>query len=59
MVKVLPRGIIPLAKDPGHTQGSRCNAPHLNDHADKDERRRAYADIYWALLNSPEFILCR
>jgi hypothetical protein len=32
---------------------------YLDDHADKDERRRAYTDIYWALLNSPEFILCR
>lgn len=32
---------------------------YLNGQADKDERRRAYTDIYWALLNSPEFILSR
>ncbi|HEY3969239.1 MAG TPA: DUF1549 domain-containing protein [Planctomycetaceae bacterium] len=32
---------------------------YLAGYADKDDRRRAYTDIYWALLNSPEFILCR
>ena len=32
---------------------------HINDQSDKDQRRRAYTDIYWALLNSPEFVLSR
>jgi hypothetical protein len=32
---------------------------YLANQTDKDDRRRAYTDIYWALLNSPEFILCR
>jgi hypothetical protein len=32
---------------------------HLQGQSDKDERRRAYVDIYWALLNSPEFVLSR
>ncbi|HLJ10489.1 MAG TPA: DUF1553 domain-containing protein, partial [Planctomycetaceae bacterium] len=32
---------------------------HVSSRADKDERRRAYTDIYWALLNSPEFVLSR
>jgi hypothetical protein len=32
---------------------------HLMSRADKDERRQAYVDIYWALLNSPEFVLSR
>src|SRR5262249_45244789 len=25
---------------------------------DKDATRQAYANIFWALLNSPEFVLC-
>jgi hypothetical protein len=25
---------------------------------DREARRQAYANIFWALLNSPEFILC-
>jgi len=25
---------------------------------DPDARRQAYANIFWALLNSPEFVLC-
>jgi hypothetical protein len=32
---------------------------HINSQTDKDERRRAYTDIYWAILNSPEFVLSR
>jgi hypothetical protein len=32
---------------------------HLEARADKEERRKAYIDIYWALLNSPEFVLSR
>jgi hypothetical protein len=32
---------------------------HLMSREDKDERRQAYVDIYWALLNSPEFVLSR
>jgi hypothetical protein len=32
---------------------------HLNNQSDKDQRRQAYTDIYWALLNSPEFVLSR
>ena len=26
--------------------------------ADPEARRQAYANIFWALLNSPEFVLC-
>jgi hypothetical protein len=25
---------------------------------DRDAQRQAYANIFWALLNSPEFVLC-
>ena len=25
---------------------------------DREAKRQAYANIFWALLNSPEFILC-
>ena len=32
---------------------------HVDGQAGKDERRQAYTDIYWALLNSPEFVLSR
>jgi hypothetical protein len=32
---------------------------HVQSQAGDDERREAYADIYWALLNSPEFVLSR
>ena len=32
---------------------------HVDSQTTKDERRQAFADIYWALLNSPEFILSR
>ena len=32
---------------------------HVVGQAGKDERRQAYTDIYWALLNSPEFVLSR
>lgn len=32
---------------------------HLDQQKDKDERRRAFTDIYWALLNSPEFVLSK
>lgn len=32
---------------------------HVEGQSSRDDRRRAYAEIYWALLNSPEFILCR
>jgi hypothetical protein len=30
----------------------------VRESADREERRQAYANIFWALLNSPEFILC-
>src|SRR5262249_7267275 len=32
---------------------------HIQGRPDKEEQRRAYVDIYWALLNSPEFVLSR
>jgi hypothetical protein len=32
---------------------------HVQSQPGEDERREAYADIYWALLNSPEFVLSR
>jgi hypothetical protein len=32
---------------------------YLDQQTDKDERRKAYTDIYWAILNSPEFVLSR
>lgn len=31
----------------------------VTERGSKDERRKAYAEIYWALLNSPEFVLSR
>jgi len=32
---------------------------HVESQADKEARRKSYVDIYWALLNSPEFVLSR
>jgi hypothetical protein len=32
---------------------------HVQSQADKETRRKSYVDIYWALLNSPEFVLSR
>jgi hypothetical protein len=32
---------------------------HVRDQPAKEDRQRAYAEIYWALINSPEFVLCR
>ena len=32
---------------------------HVKGRPDKEGRRNAYVDIYWALLNSPEFVLSR
>jgi hypothetical protein len=32
---------------------------HLAAQESQADRRNAYADIFWALLNSPEFVLCR
>ena len=32
---------------------------HLESRPDESQRRQAYAEIFWALLNSPEFVLCR
>jgi hypothetical protein len=32
---------------------------HVQGQADKEARRKSYVDIYWALLNSPEFVLSR
>lgn len=31
----------------------------VKSRASEDERRKAYAEIFWALLNSPEFVLSR
>jgi hypothetical protein len=32
---------------------------HVQGQPGEDDRRLAYTDIYWALLNSPEFVLSR
>lgn len=32
---------------------------HVRNETDPNLQRRAYTDIYWALLNSPEFVLSR
>ncbi|MGE5191992.1 MAG: DUF1549 domain-containing protein [Deltaproteobacteria bacterium] len=32
---------------------------HVATRTEKEARRNAYVDIYWALLNSPEFVLSR
>lgn len=32
---------------------------HLASQSGEEERRKAYTDIYWALLNSPEFVFNR
>jgi hypothetical protein len=32
---------------------------HLEKHSASERRRDAYAEVLWALLNSPEFVLCR
>jgi hypothetical protein len=32
---------------------------HLQSQPDEPARRQTYGDIFWALLNSPEFVLCR
>jgi hypothetical protein len=34
-------------------------AAHLRGRPDPQRQRQAYAEIFWALLNSPEFVLCR
>ncbi|MBI3866782.1 MAG: DUF1549 domain-containing protein [Planctomycetia bacterium] len=47
-----------LTRKPDAEEVERLQA-YLARYTDKDERRRAYTDIYWALLNNPEFILSR
>ena len=32
---------------------------HVRSQPTEDERRNAYGEILWALINSPEFVLCR
>lgn len=32
---------------------------YLHDKPDETKRRKAFGEILWALLNSPEFVLCR
>jgi hypothetical protein len=32
---------------------------HIRTQRTADERRAAYDEIFWALINSPEFVLCR
>ena len=32
---------------------------YVRQHAGKDEKQRAHGEILWALVNSPEFVLCR
>lgn len=32
---------------------------HIRSQPDENQRRQAYSEVFWALLNSPEFALCR
>lgn len=47
-----------LTRKPNADEMARMRT-HLEGQESRDDRRRGYAEIYWALLNSPEFILCR
>jgi hypothetical protein len=32
---------------------------YLDSKPDNDDRKKAYGEVLWVLLNSPEFVLCR
>ena len=32
---------------------------HVRAEHDNQQRGRAYAEVFWGMLNSPEFVLCR
>ena len=38
---------------------SQALASYLQSKSNETARHRAYGEILWALLNSPEFVLCR
>jgi hypothetical protein len=47
-----------LTRKPEPTELKRM-LEHVQSRPDNEDRRKAYVDIYWALLNSPEFVLSR
>ncbi|MEM9586918.1 MAG: DUF1549 domain-containing protein [Planctomycetota bacterium] len=55
-IKTLYRAV--LTREPTEVE-STALAQYLDQKADESQRRSGYGEILWALLNSPEFVLCR
>lgn len=47
-----------LTREPTEVERTRLTS-FLDQHKDEPSKQRAYGEILWALLNSPEFVLCR
>jgi hypothetical protein len=47
-----------LTRNPTEDE-SEALADYLSSKSDLEAQQRAYGEILWALLNSPEFVLCR
>jgi hypothetical protein len=47
-----------LTREPTVVERTQLNS-FLDQHKDETSKQRAYGEILWALLNSPEFVLCR
>jgi hypothetical protein len=47
-----------LTREPS-AEESKALADYLDSKPQGGDRQRAYGEILWALLNSPEFVLCR
>lgn len=47
-----------LTRKPSEEETKALNE-YLNSKSTEQSRKRAYGEILWALLNSPEFVLCR
>jgi hypothetical protein len=47
-----------LTREPTEDERTQLEA-FLDQQDDEDSKQRAYGEILWALLNSPEFVLCR
>lgn len=47
-----------LTREPSEDEKNSLSE-YLNSKSDETQRRKAFGEILWALLNSPEFVLCR
>ena len=47
-----------LTREPSEAE-KQSLTEYLDNKPDETTRRKAFGDILWALLNSPEFVLCR